>query len=45
MLACTRTEDRSTVGAALSRALATETCRENLRAIASTLAGLNPLSV
>jgi hypothetical protein len=45
MLAGLRPDHRNTVDAALSVALRQETSRENLRAIAGTLAGLNPLTV
>jgi transcriptional regulator with XRE-family HTH domain len=45
MLARARAEDRASVDAALRDALTQETSRENLRAIAATLAGVDPLTV
>jgi len=45
MLGRTRTENPQSVNDALSLALKAETSRENLRAIASALAGLDPISV
>jgi hypothetical protein len=45
LLGRTRAEDTHAVDEALGAALKTETSRENLRAIACTLAGLDPIAV
>src|SRR2546423_1078634 len=45
MLARTRPEDPAAVGVALTGALRHETSRENLRAIGSALAGVDPLTI